>query len=87
MQSIFGYVAAPAIDKIWLSEEQIFKESQKKSIHSDSEGMKTFGAGTRPCLTVLTAGASNDFFNCSTCLAASLALNGLLIDCVIGDCE
>ena len=36
MQSIFGYVAAPAIDKIWLSEEQILKESQKKSIHSDS---------------------------------------------------
>ena len=36
MQSIFGYVAAPAIDKIWLSEGQIFKESQKKSIHSDS---------------------------------------------------
>ena len=36
MQSIFGYVAAPAIDKIWLSEEQKFKETQKKSIHSDS---------------------------------------------------
>ena len=36
MQSIFGYVAAPALDKIWLSEEQILKESQKKSIHSDS---------------------------------------------------
>ena len=36
MQSIFGYVAAPAIDKIWLSEEQILKESQKKSIHRDS---------------------------------------------------
>ena len=29
MQSIFGYVAAPALDKIWLSEEQILKESQK----------------------------------------------------------
>lgn len=36
MQSIFGYVAAPAIDKIWLSEEKIFKESQKKSIYNDS---------------------------------------------------
>ena len=35
-QSIFGYVAAPAIDEIWLSEGQIFKESQKKSIYSDS---------------------------------------------------